>query len=427
MESFFISLAEIMSQIVLATLISKKYQNKIWVKATGKPIIREGRVKELYGTFQDIDERKNSELRLKYLIDNAGDGFWDWYIKEDYEYMSPRFWEILGFKPEEKKHHPSEWQKLIFKEDLEVALSNFEKHVKTKGEYPFRQEVRYHHKDGSTVWVACNGAVVQWDENNQPIRVVGTHTDITKLKEAQTKITETYKLASLGTMAGGIAHEINNPLAIISTNTMLLKTVLKSHSYTDKKEIYDLSIKNIESTVERISKIIQGMMQLIHNNKNKQFEIKDFKDLIETVCAFSIEKLRAECIDFKVKIENSGNVNCNLTQISQVITNILSNAIHAVSEMENKWISIQAYTESEKAILKIYDSGDGVPDKILNKIFEPFYSSKKIGEGTGLGLSISKEIMRQHGGSITYSKKGGSSCFTLELPLLLVEDTENHD
>jgi PAS domain S-box-containing protein len=140
-------------------------------------------------TAQLEADRKNQEHRehLELVLDSTLDGFWDWYIQDDYEYMSPNFWRMFGIDPETKKHHPSEWQDIIFQEDLDVALDNFAKHVATKGKHPYVQDVRYRHADGSTVTVLCRGRVIEWNENDQPIRMIGTHTDITELEAVKEK------------------------------------------------------------------------------------------------------------------------------------------------------------------------------------------------------------------------------------------------
>ncbi len=132
---------------------------------------------------------KESELRLSAILENSFDGVWDWHIQDDNEYMSPRFWEMFGIDPETKSHHPSEWQDLIFETDLKIALDNFDKHVKTRGKHPYAQEVRFRHADGSTVTVYCKGKVIQWGKDGTPIRMVGTHTDLTALKRSQRKAT----------------------------------------------------------------------------------------------------------------------------------------------------------------------------------------------------------------------------------------------
>lgn len=102
------------------------------------------------------------------------------------EWMSPKFWETLGYDPKEKKHLSSEWQDIIFKEDLELANENFEKHLKDPN-YPYDQIVRYRHKNGSTVWIRCRGLAIR-DENNKAIRMLGAHTDISQLKETEKEV-----------------------------------------------------------------------------------------------------------------------------------------------------------------------------------------------------------------------------------------------
>lgn len=128
---------------------------------------------------RDVNMKKQNEL-LNNIID-VDDGYWDWDMETNYEYMSPRLWEIFGYDYREKKHDPKEWQQLIHPDDLEKVTINLDKHIKTKGEYPYYQEVRYKHKNGHWVWVLCKGKVIQWD-GDKPLRMVGTHTDITRLK-----------------------------------------------------------------------------------------------------------------------------------------------------------------------------------------------------------------------------------------------------
>jgi PAS domain S-box-containing protein len=132
----------------------------------------------------------NSRKVLNILGDLGTDGWWDWHIKEDFEYMSPRFWQLLGYDPASKEHHPSEWQKIINGDDLKVALNNFSLHVSTKGEHPFKQIVRYTCSDGSVRWVVCSGNVIEWGEDGSPVRMIGTHTDVTEAKRNETELKE---------------------------------------------------------------------------------------------------------------------------------------------------------------------------------------------------------------------------------------------
>jgi PAS domain S-box-containing protein len=163
-----------------------------------------GAVRGIEGVFEDItewvldseryDQIKNIHQRY---LDASNDGYWDWYVKEDYEYMSPRFWEMFGYDPAEKPHSPSAWQDIINQDDLQVALENFNEHVESRGEKPYVQEVRYRHKQGHTVTVLCRGSVVEWAEDGSPIRMVGTHTDITAQKKAEDELRKTLDFQQL--------------------------------------------------------------------------------------------------------------------------------------------------------------------------------------------------------------------------------------
>ena len=137
--------------------------------------------KELYDEF-----RSNPEI-FTFFKSNTLDGVWYWDLeKPENEWLSPRFWKLLGYDPEDKKHLASEWQHLINQDDLKVAVENFEKHCADPN-HPYDQIVRYIHKNGSTVWVRCRGVAVR-DANGKPIRMLGAHTDVTQLKQTEIRL-----------------------------------------------------------------------------------------------------------------------------------------------------------------------------------------------------------------------------------------------
>ena len=140
------------------------------------------------------------------LLEHCLAGYWDWYIQENEEYLSPAFKEMFGYADDELPNSPDTWKQLIFPEDLPGVLDMFNKHVESHGEVPYYNEVRYRHKNGSTVWVICTGKVIEWDENGQAARMVGCHIDITKRKEAEIalKENEERQRAIVDTMADGM-------------------------------------------------------------------------------------------------------------------------------------------------------------------------------------------------------------------------------
>ncbi|WP_216351395.1 PAS domain S-box protein [Leptolyngbya sp. 'hensonii'] len=161
----------------------------------------QGRVVGIRWLIQDITERKRAEtehrrterLQLEFdlletILEVTLAGYWDWNIPEHQEYLSPTFKQMLGYEDHELPNIPETWQGLIFPEDLPGVMACFDRHVQSQGQLPFYNEVRYHHKNGSIVWVICAGQVIEWDEHHQPLRMVGCHIDITDLKHTETSL-----------------------------------------------------------------------------------------------------------------------------------------------------------------------------------------------------------------------------------------------
>jgi PAS domain S-box-containing protein len=148
-------------------------------------------------TNKDITERKSMERKLadqqlvmSDILESTLSGYWDWNIPANVEYFSPAFKKMFGYEYHELPNVPESWQKLIFPEDLPGVLDVYDKHIQSKGESPFYNEVRYKHKDGSTVWVICAGRVIEWNDDGTPVRMVGCHVDITQRKMLEEKLKE---------------------------------------------------------------------------------------------------------------------------------------------------------------------------------------------------------------------------------------------
>ncbi|CAK9003307.1 Autoinducer 2 sensor kinase/phosphatase LuxQ [Durusdinium trenchii] len=214
--------------------------------------------------------------RVEAILELSFDGFWDWYMDRDYEYMSPVFWEHFGYRPEEKEHRPSAWENMIFKEDLQVALGNLEKHVASRGEHPYLQEVRYRHKDGSTVWVLCKGHVVEWGEGGEPLRMMGSHTNITKVKrqaeltqiEADKHAAERAKAETLNRELTNLMHTINAPIFATNKDGLITEWNKATEGITGKEreEVLQTPLQNYISKdypnlQERVKATLNGEPQ----------------------------------------------------------------------------------------------------------------------------------------------------------------------
>ncbi|MEH2175496.1 PAS domain S-box protein [Nostoc sp.] len=174
-----------------------------WVSAKGRGVYDDatGKLLRMLGVLIDITERKLSEeerrqtqmLRielhlLEQILEVGLAGYWDWDIPGNQEYLSSTFKQMLGYEDWELPNTPESWQRLIFPEDLPGVLELFEQHVKSRGQIPFYNEVRYRHKNGSTVWVICSGRVIAWDRDGNPLRMIGCHINITKRKQAEAQL-----------------------------------------------------------------------------------------------------------------------------------------------------------------------------------------------------------------------------------------------
>lgn len=124
-----------------------------------------------------------NETVLREILEQSLAGYWDWDIPSGNEYLSPSLKKMFGYEDHEIENRADAWQKLIFAEDLPGVLENFKQHVESRGAIPYRSEVRYRHKNGSTVWVICSGRMIEWDADGKPLRMVGCHVDITRHKQ----------------------------------------------------------------------------------------------------------------------------------------------------------------------------------------------------------------------------------------------------
>lgn len=281
---------------------------------------------------------------------------------------------------------------------------------------PYSLEVEAKSAKGKVFWVYTNGKANYKD--GKILTISGTIQDIDMRKKAeialekeQMKTMQNLKLASLGEMSAGIAHEINNPLTVVSGTIGLLDR------FKDDPEKFQEKLSAMSKSCQRIEKIVRNLQKFSRSSETTEKTSCNLVQIIEDSMSFMIFKAQKGSVEFKVNIEIKAKVLCDEVEMEQVFVNLLSNAIDSVSEVEEKWISLDAYEKEGNVIIKIKDSGPGIPDEIINKVFEPFYTTKAIGKGTGLGLSISKGIIEDHGGELLITHEGPHACFTIKLPI----------
>ena len=247
------------------------------------------------------------------------------------------------------------------------------------------------------------------DEKPKSISLVGTN--IQEKRETELRMFLASKMASLGEMAGGIAHEINNPLAIISGKAEQIKKYVRQENL-DRDKIY-AAVEKIEDTSFRISKIIKGLRSFSRTGEQDPSKETFVKELIDETLDLCRERMISESITLIQESDNTLSINCKPTQIQQVLVNLLNNSIDAVKGHREPWIKISSESIGRQVVLKISDSGQGIDAELKEKIMNPFFTTKEVGKGTGLGLSISKRIMENHGGKLIYMPENPNTTFCL--------------
>ena len=252
--------------------------------------------------------------------------------------------------------------------------------------------------------------------------------DVTEIRELQEierkqqeKLNYQSRLTTLGEMAGGIAHEINNPIAIIKGKAQLLQLEmdlnLKDHPQVNSMKNH---LQKIDQTVDRISSIIKGMRSLSRNADEDVMEYSLVSDMIDEVISVMREKIKLSGVQlsFDKNIAENTTLFCNKTQLQQVLLNLLSNSLYEVALLPTeKWIKIVVQNDNDYLKISVIDSGRGVSAEIENKMMNPFFTTKPPGQGTGLGLSLSQNIIQKHGGNLDYCLLDGHTAFSIKIPI----------
>lgn len=364
--------------------------------------------------------------RLEYAINGTSDGLWDWDLTTNDVYFSPRWKSMLGYKEDELENKLETWQKLVHPEDYKQALKDIEK-SQSDPSFEYNTIHRLRHKNGSWVWVLDRGQTL-FDDAGKAIRMVGFHTDITKIKQYEEELQKKDEVmiaqsrhAAMGEMMSMIAHQWRQPISVISmeANNVLMDIELESLDPDTLKE----SMDGILHQVAELSKTIDDFRDFF--KPDQEICETTIQKVLDDALAIIGKSLENNGIKLIVDIDEDTKIKTHMRELMHVFINILKNAKEVLVEKEiaKKKIVVVIKKKMSCYSIAICDNAGGVCPTILNKIFDPYFTTKEQTNGTGLGLYMSKVIIEKHllGLIIAYNMNDGA-CFEIHLPHELAQE-----
>lgn len=226
-------------------------------------------------------------------------------------------------------------------------------------------------------------------------------------------LVQSSKMAALGQMSGGVAHEINTPLCVIRL------TVQEMESRPDQELVAHAvrkTLAKIERMTDRIAKIVSALSTISRTTEHDPFMPVALEQVVEDARVLCSERFARFGIELEIGEVPDISIDCRRVEISQVLLNVLNNAFDEASRLPEKWVRVDFRVESEAVQIRVTDSGKGISPEIVDRIFDPFFTTKEFGMGTGLGLSVSKGFIEGHHGSIFVDASSAHTCFVIRLP-----------
>jgi PAS domain S-box-containing protein len=321
--------------------------------------------------------------------------------------LNPKAEEMLGFSQEEARN--KRWYEII----KNPGVKNMIPEILTTGRHYANFETELEHKTGQKISVAINTSFLK----NSEKKITGiliTLLDLTKLKTLEAQIRQAEKLATMGELVAGVAHEINNPLTTISCYKEILTSYLKEKG----TEVEVKTLDGLTTAVDHLKKVVENFLRFAR--KTQEVWIKtDIKKVISEALTITQPNLNVNKVEVEENYEpDLPEISADHVQLVQVFTNLIINACHAMPKGGLLTITAELDAQHGEIIIQVKDTGVGIPPEDLPKIFDSFFTTKELTKGTGLGLSVSLGIIQKHHGTIDVkSGVGKGSIFTVRLPI----------
>ena len=367
----------------------------------------------------ELDHLVRSDPEVwEFIQSSILDGVWYWDLEHpEVEWLSDQFCRTFGYEPGELPHTPEWWQSAIHPEDLQKALDNFQAHHNDPS-HPYDQVVRYAHKDGSTVWVRCRGLIVR-DKSGKPVRMLGAHTDVTKLMKTLTKLRSSNK--SLEQFAFTASHDLREPVRTMRSYSEALFEELGEQGIELTEEM-EMCRDTIEEAAERSRSLIDDLLRFAKAGLDLKVERFLSGDLM-----LEVEETARSFLDDDSPFEISMSgldywVTGDLGLIRIMLHNLVRNAVKFRRKDVPLVIRLETLVDRGQWSISVEDNGIGIEKKHFGKIFGIFQRlhSRDEYEGTGIGLALCHRISGAHGGHVFVESngEGTGSKFTVRLPMV---------
>jgi len=402
------------------------------IRKDGKPIIclntaaavrdASGKIIRYQGALMDVTARREIERRLhkqqefaRRLVDSFPDVIFVVDTQARYTFVSPNVKEVLGMDVEETM--AKSFADCVHPDDQSMTKSLFADIASGKQNFG-SLEVRIRHKAGDWRYIRAHFSPLSAEAGGIDGVVISSR-DVTELKRLSEQLIQAEKLAAIGQMLAGVAHELNNPLTAILGVTELVR---------EREGLDDAMKRQLDLThrqARRAARIVQNLLEFARPAAPQRKPV-DINNILERTLQLHEHSLRRNSIEVSFQQqEGIANVVGDASQLIQVFLNLIINAEQAICEVRDSGrIQVRVASSSRKVTITIQDDGVGISQEAASKIFDPFYTTKRPGGGTGLGLSICVAILREHGGTVeAQSLPAGGSAFTVVLPAAAPEQS----
>ena len=397
------------------------------VETWSRPFFHRGRPARLVIARDVSDQlRAEEELRLsrerfQLIAAATSDAIWDWDFHTDTLWWNDSFYTRFGYTHDQFDNTLATWSAAIHPDDRERVLNSIE-HARAQGREFWREEYRFRRADGTYATVVDRGRIVR-DKSGAPHRMVGGMSDTTEQSRLQAQFLRAQRLESIGTLAGGIAHDLNNMLSPILLAIDLLRL---HHPAPEARKL----ISTIETSAQRGAELVRQVLTFARGVEGRRQPLQ-IRHLIKEAARFSSETFPRNIVVQTDIAPGLWTVSADPTQLNQILLNLALNARDAMpagGKLSFAAANLQvdpalASAASPDArpgayvVISVSDTGHGIAPDHLDRIFEPFFTTKDVGEGTGLGLSTVQTLVREHAGFITVqSSPDQGSAFRVHLP-----------